>query len=264
MNYRHFLTCLLLTVISLTAVAQKQAVGIHIGFAQPIYRTNIPDVDASATKLHATTLNGLKIGLVYDGTIIKGFGLSMGLNYTFAMHNGKWHDYTWMDEPAQPTTGKPRPLGFLPDFEYRTQYQYHQGEIFVDWQYKFEIAKETYIILYTGPTIQCTFAFTSKDYLRYIVSHDEASLKYPAVESYEAEMDSHFRKLNVTWGVGAGFQYKRYFIRGGYDFGLINPYKEPNFSELGYGDDNYSRTTRGRIDQWQIKLGVYFWQSDDK
>ena len=31
---------------------------------------------------------------------------------------------------------------------------YQELEVFVDWQYKFEIAKETYLILTTGPTIR--------------------------------------------------------------------------------------------------------------
>mgnify|MGYP003456251769 FL=1 len=57
-------------------------------------------------------------------------------------------------------------------------------------------------------------------------------------------------RLNVTWGVGAGLQYKRYFLRGGYDFGLINPYKSDMF-------DGFDIYTRGRFDQWQIKLGMY-------
>jgi hypothetical protein len=57
--------------------------------------------------------------------------------------------------------------------------------------------------------------------------------------------------LNVTWGVGAGFQYKRYFLRGGYDFGLMNPYKHSDFAN--------EKHTRGRLDQWNIRLGVYLW-----
>jgi hypothetical protein len=59
----------------------------------------------------------------------------------------------------------------------------------------------------------------------------------------------------VTWGVGAGLQYNRYFVRGGYDFGLINPYKADKFIIT----DEYQPYTRGRFDQWQIKLGMYLW-----
>ena len=62
----------------------------------------------------------------------------------------------------------------------------------------------------------------------------------------------NLKVLNVTWGLGAGLQYQRYFVRGGYDFGIVNPYKEQMFA----GHDIY---TRGRFDQWQIKLGIYLW-----
>jgi len=60
--------------------------------------------------------------------------------------------------------------------------------------------------------------------------------------------------LNITWGVGAGFQYRRYFLRGGYDFGLLNPYK--------YTDFESGTHTHGRLDQWEIKIGMYLWYED--
>lgn len=253
---------LLLTTLVSYAQNANHAVGVQVGFTEPIYRLNSPSImGKSSTKLNSTVLNGLKVGIVYDATLIKGFGMSMGLNYTFAMHNDKWSDYLFNDNPQQ----TPISSQYQPSIEYRTRYEYHQGEIFVDWQYKFTIAKQTYIILYTGPTIQCTFAFHSKDFYRTIQGHDDATLLYP-VQSYEAQMDDYFHRLNVTWGIGAGFQYKRYFLRGGYDFGVINPYKKNTFNDFGFtesdgitGDD---RLTRGRIDQWQIKIGCYFWQKE--
>ena len=66
--------------------------------------------------------------------------------------------------------------------------------------------------------------------------------------------DNALKRINITWGVGAGFQYKRYFLRGGYDFGLINPYKNADFTNGNH--------TRGRLDQWNVKLGIYLWYAD--
>ena len=133
----------------------------------------------------------------------------------------------------------------------RNQYFYHQIEVFVDWQYKFEIAKETYLMLYTGPTIQYGIAFKQKG------QQDNFGeiTPYPARDNNRYGNESQntdLRQFNVTWGVGAGFQYQRYFLRGGYDFGLINPYKNAQFQ----GQD---RNTRGRFDQWEIKIGAYLW-----
>lgn len=151
---------------------------------------------------------GLKAGLAYDCSYIAGFGSLLGINYTFAAKNAM---------------------------------KYHQMEIFVDWQYKFEVAKETYIILYSGPTIQCGLAMKTEDPL--------------TGESYDAyttdRNDEAMRRINVTWGLGAGVQYKRYFLRGGYDFGIINPYKNR--------ENIAGERLKGRLDQWSIKIGAYFW-----
>ena len=85
------------------------------------------------------------------------------------------------------------------------------------------------------------------------VSNNE---KISCFDYTDSKMEQDYQRMNVTWGVGAGFQYERYFLRGGYDFGLMNPYKVGNFNEMGYSLD---RRTRGRLDQWNIRLGIYLW-----
>ena len=100
--------------------------------------------------------------------------------------------------------------------------------------------------------MQCGLNFTQKNF------KDNGKEITPTDENNvfsENDMKDHaLKRINVTWGIGAGFQYERYFIRGGYDFGMINPYKAQSFT----GYDVY---TRGRFDQWQIKLGMYIWQT---
>jgi hypothetical protein len=128
-------------------------------------------------------------------------------------------------------------------------------EIPVDWQYKFEIAQNTWLILYTGPTLQCGLTFKDKWYIR----SDNTSNAFTHEENLYSEEDMAdyaLKRLNVTWGIGAGFQYERYFLRGGYDFGLINPYKAQSFNV----SEEHRPYTRGRFDQWQIKLGMYLWE----
>jgi hypothetical protein len=124
-------------------------------------------------------------------------------------------------------------------------------EIPIDWQYKFEIAQNTWVILYTGPTLQCGLDFTKRNFTdngKEVTFTSENN-----VYSVDDMKDYALKRINVTWGIGAGFQYERYFIRGGYDFGIINPYKAQSFT-------GYDAYTRGRFDQWQIKLGMYLWQ----
>ena len=228
----------------------KQGFGLQIGWAQPILRLNSPNnpSDAKDSLSNIVKLKGMKVGLVYDGSFAKGFGTSIGLNYTFGVDNSGWKSVN---------------SNFNVYPQSRQLITYQELEVFVDWQYKFEIAKETYLMLYTGPTIQCGLAFFMRqdrqDENPY--SGEITTTIGQRYSAYRTEKNNEaLRRLNVTWGVGAGFQYKRYFLRGGYDFGLINPYKNSQFVD-DYGNQ-LDRYTRGRLDQWNIKIGMYLWYAD--
>lgn len=212
--------------------AQKQYIGVQVGFTQPTTRLNMP-VSGKEKTLTPTALNGFKVGVVYDATLVAGFGYTIGLNYTFGAKKTDWKSVGSNTYPRS----------------YKST-MYHQLEIPVDWQYKFEIAKKTWFMLYTGPTLQCGLAFKESTYNQITSSGD---ITIDAKDRYNMKSVFALNRLNVTWGVGAGLQYERYFIRGGYDFGLINPYKSDVFNI----SDEYSPYTRGRFDQWQLKIGMY-------
>ena len=215
----------------------KQGFGFQIDWAQPILRINRPATSNLNDSLKvAIKMNGFKVGVVYDASYIAGFGSTIGINYTFGVYTSKWASEGIYSE-------YPR---------IRQHITYHQLELFVDWQYKFEIAKETYLILYTGPTLQCGIDFDMRVDRQMDYDQQVEHFYYDGYKSDDP--DESFKRLNVTWGVGAGFQYRRYFLRGGYDFGLMNPYKHADFSN--------EKHTRGRLDQWNIRLGVYLWYKD--
>jgi len=226
----------------------KQGLGFQVGWAQPILRLNSPKNPSNAKDSLSTTIamKGVKIGAVYDGSIIAGFGTSIGINYTFAAYNSGWKaDNAYgMQYPRQ-----------------RQMLTYHELELFVDWQYKFEVAKETYLILYSGPMIQCGLAFDMRSDSQKDFDSEVDVKRYSGYHMEEGYNENeHFNRLNITWGVGAGFQYKRYFLRGSYDFGLINPYANKEFVDaVGNSLDRY---TRGRFDQWSIKIGMYLWYEE--
>lgn len=229
---------MLCIIVASAAMAYSQSyVGVNVGYAQPITRLNLP-VMGKESVLNPTTYNGMKVGVVYDVTLIKGLGVSMGLNYTMGGNATDWKSKSSSIKYPQE----------------RSHGWYHQLEIPVDWQYKFQIAKDTWLMLYTGPTLQCGLSLQKKNYVN-DGKTVEMNAKNPTDNLYDADDTGVFalKRLNVTWGVGAGFQYERYFLRGGYDFGIINPYKLDSFT----GQDIY---TRGRFDQWQLKLGMYLWQ----
>jgi len=245
-TFKHVTMVLLFSTIAIHTMAQENSsnIGLQFGFAQTDFRLNSWDPKADPTTLTNTALNGLKFGLVWEGTFIKGFGSMVGLNYTFGTYSSGWKKIGTFDYPQE-----------------KEKNDYHQLEIFVDWQYKFEIAGNTYVIVYTGPTIQCQLALTNTTF-RKELDGTESSTSISRFDYDDDKMHQDYKRLNVTWGVGAGFQYDRFYIRGGYDFGLLNPYKINDFSEVFgniYGDNHDSgRRTRGRIDQWHITLGFYF------
>ncbi len=216
-------------------------IGFNIGFARDLLLERKGDNESKKFP-YRTPLNGFKVGVVYDGTIVKGFGVSMALNYTIAGAQEKWQT-----ESAS-FTGK----------KVRNSYIFQSLDIPIDWQYKFEIAKETYLILYTGPTIQYNFYFQQKQQHKIeIPGQEKESTNH--INHYDIDADADgkqdYSELNITWGVGAGFQYQRYFLRGGYDFGIYNPYKDGFFDK---GDSGYYN--KGRLDQWSLKIGMYLWE----
>ena len=227
----------LLLAAGLMAQDDLGGFGFHIGIASPILRINSP----TTKTLTPVPMRGMKAGFSYDATIVKGFGTTLGLNYTFATYSSKWEKINEL------TTDEAR---------YRDTYQ--GLEIFCDWQYKFEIAGDTYLMLYTGPTIQCHLSLKEQEYIRSGATGTTTTQTRYGYEYRDNKAFEDYKRVNVTWGVGAGFQYKRYFVRGGYDFGLFNPYRKDTFRAMGIDSDYY---TRGRFDQWQIKLGMYIWQN---
>lgn len=228
----------------------KQGFGLHVGWAQPILRLNEYNPLTSKDSLgNVIKLNGLKVGFSYDASFIAGFGSTMGVNYTFAGAHTDWQQAT--------------SLVLYP--RSRTVTRYHEIEVFVDWQYKFEVAQETYLMLYTGPSIQYGIAFNSRNELQtenFDGTITTTSTTYARMGKNEVDQpNQNLKQFNVTWGIGAGFQYQRYFVRGGYEFGLLNPYANQKFVNPITGTQ-IDRYTRGRLDQWTIKVGIYLWYED--
>lgn len=248
---RKLLIVLTVAMVCLPAWAQyeKEDMGglaMHIGYASPTLRLNSPLLTNSHT-LESTPMSGLKVGLAYDATLVAGFGTVIGANYTYALYQSKWTEST-----SGYTTQKT---------SYRSTY--HGLELFVDWQYKIEIAQDFYVILYTGPTVQCALSYREDAYTLQSDGTKTTSVRKD-YEYRDNQAFEDFNRLNVTWGVGAGIQFNKFFIRGGYDFGLMNPYRKSTFKQIDpvtYANCDYY--TRGRFDQWQIKIGVYLWRLND-
>ncbi len=243
------LFCLVAAIATMTAQDEhgvKQAFGVTVGYNGTAYRenlaTSIENID------NTTLLHGTKIGVVYDATLIKGFGFSLGLNYNFAANLHKYDDAG-----------------------YKGKVNMHQLEIPIEWQYKFEVAEDLYLILYTGPNIEVNLSnktrwydsTTGKNLLMMTANNLSTDKMFTYTEFVstgrqnlgECGVDDYaYSRLNLMWGVGIGLQYGRFFVRGGYDFGLLNAYKNDRTST----DDKIL----ARQDQWQVKLGFYIWDTE--
>lgn len=247
---KHLFTALLLLAgMSLFAQEGTQNIGINVGYSTAILREQ-SDFGADGMKGKAL-MYGYKIGAVYETTLIKGFGMQLGLNYTYGSNIGKW-----VTDPKSKI------------HQYKDTKQYHQIELPIDWQYKFEIAKETYLTIYTGPTLQLGIKFANKHLDKNVVSiggdvkTTETRISYySSTDMGDQDKDGRsdaYSRFNITWGVGLGFQYQRYFLRGGYDFGIYSPYRDAIWNNYTADNDWYRR---GRFDQWALKLGIYLWQT---
>lgn len=245
------------SMLTMAAMAQSQGLAFTLGYGQPTLREGLASGNSVGSYLlkgyginNTTRYKGMQVGLMYEATIIKGFGAAFNLNYTFGINNSDW-------QKEKETLGKfPRSMAKM---------EFHTLELAVDWQYKFEVATNTYIIVYTGPTIGINVDGKTRLFKQDGI-HDthEWSLDPMSDTMFNPQSDDDgygdfaLRRYNLRWGIGAGFQYKRYFIRGGYDFGLINDYRNDQ-AKLASGD---VANIKSRLDQWQIKLGIFFWQKD--
>lgn len=232
---------ILLFLITAPVFAQEgtTSFGFTAGFVQPneYYRAG-----AGADKLTKRLTNGFKVGFITESTFIKGFGVSMGLNYGFAADIQSYQ--------------RDNQTSLYP--QSKEDHFYHFLEIPIDWQYKFTIAKKTYLTVYSGPTLQIGLSNTFEKY-----SKKEEGVTKTTTDIYTISADyddiRDYNRVNVTWGVGLGFQYDRYFIRGGYDFGIMPIYHD-SFFNTSASDKTEGWHRKGRLDQWQLKLGIYLWE----
>lgn len=238
--------CFLLAVVMLLWIpgqmnAQSDGLSVIVGYNNPIFRdfsgpnggrpAILPGVESKIL------YKGVKIGVMYDAPIVAGFGVSMGLNYSYGSNITSWIT-----------------KGYA---QFRSVSNIHSLEVPVDWQYKFEIATNTYVMVYTGPTVQVHLHGCDKEQ-RLQLEEKTVEREY---DLFSEDKDRGYgvlanQRYNIFWGVGLGFQYDRYFVRGGYDFGLINAYKNNKIPDTDL-------RLSGRLDQWQIKLGIYLWSPND-
>lgn len=252
---------MMMMVMALSVMAQEGThnIGITLGFGETDIRERANGDSKKLSELFQ--LDGITFGLVYETTFVKGLGMQVGLGYRHGTLVGKWKSTNKFN--AQ--------MPNFPDVKIREVNIQQRLEMPIDLQYKFEIARYTYLGIYTGPTFQVNVSSSTRYYIKNNTPLNDDVIRqamaacglsdvspkdYFTRLSFDNDNIVDYHRWNITWGVGMVFQYKQFFLRGGYDFGILNPYNDKFYNYTA--DLGYNRM--GRVDQWQIKLGMYFWQ----
>lgn len=212
---------------------QAQGFGVQAGFNQSIMRENSLSEKNKLTAGDA--LNGFNAGIFYEHSFWKGLGLMYGLNYSFGTNRSKWSDkdkYGW---------------------QVRTSSMAHQLEIPISLQYKFMIAKQTYIVLYTGPVFSYGLSHQVKTNRRNAIQGETATLQNWYKIDVDGDATYDYGRFNLTWGLGMGLQFQNYTLRGGYNWGIMNHNVDGYYT--GTSNNYYMKA---RADEWSIGLGYFF------
>ena len=86
--------------------------------------------------------------------------------------------------------------------------------------YGYELARDTKIFVFGGPTVQYGLAST--------VKYDGSVGSASGSRTYSNYDNENFNRLNVYLGGGMGFQISALQITVGYDYGMMNQYKGDN------------------------------------
>ena len=159
-------------------------------------------------------LHGVRLGATFSFALPLRFDIQTGLIYTMVYGRNDQH-WRSMDAPTVQT-------------EYiRHRVLEHNLTIPVRVYYTIPIWKQLNIFFYTGPQLHIGLA--ENDYLQnHLSDGTKAWLGTQGIPTapYDRMADEIIR-ANIQWGLGGGFEWDRYRLQAGYDFGLNNLVKHP-------------------------------------
>lgn len=168
-------------------------------------------------------LHGIKLGATVDFRLPYHFSLQTGLHYTLT--------YGQIEQHWSATTLEMQHI----DGDYiRHGIMEHQLGVPIRAYYTIPLWKQLNMFFFTGPKMEIGLAQT--DFLKLHLSEDfdnmQGSLQwlqqngYPT-DTYDRYTNGALRRFNIQYGLGGGFEWDRYRIVAGYDFGLNNLVKTP-------------------------------------
>ena len=171
--------------------------------------------DSNAKSINS---NGAYAGVSFNIPLAGGFAVAPGVYYSM-ITNKSGGAGTILGIPASASS----------------TFMEHAVNVPVYFNYGMDLARDTNIFIYAGPTV--LFGLASTTTLAGGVGEISADRKY---NNYD---NSNYNRMNVYLGGGIGFHVSAIQITVGYDYGMMNLYK----------GDNATKTHRSNL-----KLGVGF------
>lgn len=192
MNNRKLKTILILFSITFLTFDSFSQKGYQLGYVH--YGSNAKD-----NKLHDFLIyNGLQGGITYD--IKLGEFIYLHTAGLLSITYNSYHD-----------------LLFDGTNSINYQFKNIDNSISIPLQLKFVLPQTSNFdaFVFTGPTIMGSVAKFGQ--LINVDQNQKSSFSY-----YDVPFGDRF---TVFWGVGIGLRYRKAFIKGNYDWGILNPYK---------------------------------------
>lgn len=158
-------------------------------------------------------LHGVRIGATFTFLLPKHFSLQTGLLYTLVYGRQQQH-WRSMDAPS------------VQEEYIQHRVLEHNLTIPVRAYYTIPLWKQLNMFFYTGPQLHIGLAET--DYIQTHLSEGtKAWLDSKAIPTSTYDrMAEELVRANIQYGVGGGFEWDKYRLQAGYDFGLNNLVKK--------------------------------------
>ena len=190
---------------------------IEAGYVQLNHRTQ----DTSAVYLH-----GLRVGATVDFVLPHNFSIQTGAfaTLTYGVNNQHWPSISTnpngtMDyENAQKNILKHNILQL-------------QLTIPVRAYYNITLWKELSMFFFAGPQLQ--IGLTNYDWIKNNMSATTTQwIESQGIKTnnHDRYIDKELHRTNIQFGIGGGFEWDRYRLQAGYDFGLNNIYRTPTLA----------------------------------
>jgi opacity protein-like surface antigen len=202
--------------------------------AQTGLSVNAGYVSTKSTEKDSKAMNGITAGIGYDMSIQGGFGLALGLNYTYGFFNEK-------ETISTPLFGNYTIEGKTAD---------HTLDVPVRLTYTYPISDNFKVFGFAGPKFAYAIAGKTK------VSFDGNEAIKETLEASGVLNDGDMygekgimNQFDIKLGLGAGVNFNNILLKVGYDWGLLDQLKK---------SENETDHQAVRINQFYVTVGYAF------